>query len=263
MIICLILFWYLISTITIVYQESNVGWPKFNYFRYTLFTFFHLILATIQLIYIIPMRLCFDKKKYQQFVWEQIRLNFALTLCSFYDNYSINFIGTENIPRIPCIFVSNHQSTLDMAFMTMIPNKTPLIGTAKDSIKFIPAAGLLSALCGTIFIKRGNLDSRMQFYQKATDVLQENISINIFPQGTRRYTSIHDLEKNLISEFKYGAFTLAKRTSTPILPYSIIYLDTKIKIVFSKPIYPNELDIETIKEKAKKIIYTSFKENYQ
>ena len=262
LILILILIWYIASTIAIVYQESRVGWFNFNYFRYTSFVLVHMILATLQLSYILPMRLYLEGHIYRQFVWEQTRLNFILVLYLFYRIYDIKFIGIENIPRFPCIFVANHQSNLDMAIMTIIPNITHLVGTAKDSIKYIPASGLLSILCGTVFIKRGNSESKIKFYQKITTFLKEDISINIFPQGTRRYTSIYDVEKNMIPEFKYGAFTLAKKTSTPILPYSIIYLDKEIKIIFNEPIFPNDLEVEVLKDKAMNSIYTSFKENY-
>jgi len=199
---------------------------------------------------------------YKKFVWNQTRLNFMLVLCSFYGNYDIKFIGVENIPEFPCIFVANHQSNLDMALMTMLPIKTPLIGTAKNSIKYIPAAGLLSKLCGTIFIKRGHSESKIHFYEETTKALEDGISVNIFPQGTRQYTDIHDVNQDNIKEFKYGCFNLSKKTSVPILPYTIIYLDTEIKIIFNQLIYPNELDIQILKEKTMKTIYNSFKENY-
>ena len=213
MIFSIIGLWYIIIICRICWEESKVGWPIIIYHRLIPYIITHLLLSTIQLLYLVPLYLI--GKIYGEInIMKHVGYNFSFCLWLFWGK--ITWEGIENIPSEKCIWVANHQSILDMALMTLLPCSTPLVGTSKSSIKYVPAAGLLALMCNTILIDRKTSDSAQKFVDKSIRSLKNGNSINIFPQGTRKYG---DPPK----PFKYGAFNLSALTRVPLLPYKITY----------------------------------------
>ena len=126
----------------------------------------------------------------------------------------ITITGKENIPSGSNVYVANHQSNYDIFFLTAaVPPGTVSIG--KKSILYFPFFGLIYWLSGNIFIERGNKVKAMQTLQKAKEkILKNNISVWLFPEGTRNYGK--DLKP-----FKTGAFHLARNAELPLVPVSV------------------------------------------
>lgn len=130
-------------------------------------------------------------------------------------------IAGENMIRDkPCVIVSNHQSTLDLFGMAdAFPQRATYL--AKKELLFYGPLGLCFWLSGAVFIDRKASGGRGVMEQCAKEVLDRNLKIWIFPEGTRS-------TKSGMLPFKKGAFNLAVAAQIPIVPvvfksYSNIY----------------------------------------
>nr|CDS28212.1 1 acyl sn glycerol 3 phosphate acyltransferase [Hymenolepis microstoma] len=124
--------------------------------------------------------------------------------------------GTENlITNGPRILVVNHQSALDIpALLYVWPKRCTFV--AKRSISTYASFGLLVWFMKAILIDRSNRkDSLLKLINAAKIVRDENVSVIIFPEGTRG--------KGLsgLLPFKQGAFRLAVKAQVPIQPIVI------------------------------------------
>ena len=112
-------------------------------------------------------------------------------------------------PRNPYVAVSNHESFVDILLISHV--KWEMKWLCKKEMFKIPVAGWLLWLSGDIPLERGDKESA----QKAMDLckvsLDRNVSVMIFPEGTRSTTSE-------MRPFKEGAFRLAIETQVPVLP---------------------------------------------
>ncbi len=113
-------------------------------------------------------------------------------------------------PR-PAVIVANHLSNHDLfVFGQVVPPRTVSLG--KQSLKWLPLFGQLYWLAGNVLIQRGNAAHARQAMTQLTNTLhQRDISIWIFPEGTRSHG------KGL-GPFKKGAFQLAVNAGVPIVP---------------------------------------------
>jgi 1-acyl-sn-glycerol-3-phosphate acyltransferase len=93
----------------------------------------------------------------------------------------------------------------------------------------------------------------------AVEKLKEDKLINLSPEAKRNYTN------ELLLPFKYGAVSMAKKTNSMIIPYSITgdykLFSKNLKIVFGKPIDVSNLEIEQANEKLYNSIKKLLKEN--
>ena len=127
-------------------------------------------------------------------------------------------IVTEDIhkffPNYPAVFVGNHQSNLDAFTLAWLgPKNTSFI--AKKSILFLPLFGIISWLCGTIFINRKNKKSALSSMDNAVKAIKEKkISILVMPEGTRNHGKP-------LGPFKKGAFHTAIKAGVPVIPLVI------------------------------------------
>lgn len=106
------------------------------------------------------------------------------------------------------IIICNHQSMLDIFVLYVLPMHFRWI--SKLEIFKIPIVGLIMRLNKYIPLERGNRDSIEQMYSLAEESLNNDISILIFPEGTRS-------EDGRIKKFKEGAFKLSMETKKNIL----------------------------------------------
>ncbi|CAG8569380.1 5533_t:CDS:1 [Ambispora gerdemannii] len=154
----------------------------------------------------------------------------------------------------PVIFVCNHQAAIDVMVLGRIfPKSCVIVG--KRELKYVPLLGSYMHLTGAIFLDRGNHGDAVRTFSDAVeDIRKRNVSVWIFPEGTRG----HLQEANLLP-FKKGAFHLAVQAQIPIVPvvvsnYSDIY-DSKrrifkggeLKIKVLPPIPTDGLDQENRK----------------
>lgn len=127
--------------------------------------------------------------------------------------WSVRIIDRQKMDRAKnYVIVANHQSQLDIlvAYRLFFPFRW----ISKASVFKLPFIGWNMFLNGYIRLKRKDKDSVRKMMQQCEKLLTQNISIMIFPEGTRS-------ENGLLKPFKPGAFILAKNTQTSILPLVI------------------------------------------
>jgi 1-acyl-sn-glycerol-3-phosphate acyltransferase len=125
----------------------------------------------------------------------------------------VSISGKERIKKNKAyVLVSNHNSLADILFLYCLGKHFKWL--AKDSLFKIPFFGWTMSLLKYIPIKRGQHGSVRDSFQEAQEWLKRNISVVIFPEGTR------SISGNL-GQFKNGAFKLAIRSQKPIIPIVI------------------------------------------
>ena len=116
-------------------------------------------------------------------------------------------------PQKPYVFVSNHQSYFDIpATLTTIPHRLRFI--AKRELLYIPFVGFYLWRVGAPIVKRGSSKSARRALNAAARRIQEGTSVLVYAEGTRTRTG-------KIGAFKRGAFVLAIRSKTPVIPITI------------------------------------------
>ena len=166
--------------------------------------------------------------------------------------------GKQNIPEGPFILAPNHQSFLDGLFVSAYLNNHQLRKTyfyAKEKhfrqrwLKFLASRNNIIIVDLTKDLKES--------IQKMAEVLKQNRSLIIFPEGTRTSTGE-------IGEFKKTFAILASELNIPIVPVAISgayralprgrvipKLWTKVSIVFLKPVFPADHSYETLAGEVK------------
>ena len=107
------------------------------------------------------------------------------------------------------ILVSNHQSILDIILLYRLFAHFKWI--AKLELFRVPVIGWNMTASRYIPLKRGSKSSVMRMAQLSEKTLKDGSSLMIFPEGTRSETAE-------IKGFKDGAFKIAIKTKTPIIP---------------------------------------------
>lgn len=117
-----------------------------------------------------------------------------------------------------CIFVSNHYTMLDVAY---------IVGATKDGVRMVAKkeledvffVGAVAKSVKCIFVNRDGNDVRALL--DCFKVLKNGEKLAIFPEGTRNKT------EEEILPFKHGASAMAIKTKTPIIPI-VIYKKPKL-----------------------------------
>ncbi|PIN20970.1 1-acyl-sn-glycerol-3-phosphate acyltransferase [Handroanthus impetiginosus] len=109
------------------------------------------------------------------------------------------------------IYISNHASPIDI-FLIMWLTPTGTVGIAKKEIIFYPLFGQLYVLANHLRIDRSNPTAAIQSMKEAAGaVIRNNLSLIIFPEGTRS-------KNGRLLPFKKGFVHLALQTRRPIVP---------------------------------------------
>jgi len=126
----------------------------------------------------------------------------------------VKVTGLENLnPHQSYIFALNHQSSFDI-FVVYGWMPCFFKWIIKAEIHRIPFVGQACDAAGHIFINRSNPASAKHSLEKAEALLQNGVSLAIFPEGTRTQTG-------QLGVFKRGAFRIASDLSLPIVPVTI------------------------------------------
>ncbi len=129
-------------------------------------------------------------------------------------NIEVEIKGNESLPfEQGNLFVSNHLSYLDIVVIATI--KPSLFITSVD-LKTHHFQGLLATMGGSLFIERRNKSKLLSDIKAIKAVLESNLPIFLFPEGT---TS----DGSLIRKFKTSMFAAAE--STQVVPVCIKYLE--------------------------------------
>lgn len=188
---------------------------------------------------------------------------------NFLCGYKIEVSGREKIPLGSCyIFISNHASSLD-AMVWLYANRHLMKGLAKKEIARIPVLGyLFSKTC--VIVERGNKESRQQSMEALREAAKKNISIIMFPEGTRNKTD------KPLQPFYDGAFRIAIDLQKPLAPFVMIntgalvpstnffYKPGTVKCIYLDPVPTEglkEIDIEALKSKVFAMMEKAILEN--
>ncbi len=114
--------------------------------------------------------------------------------------------------RRPYVVVANHESFVDMLLISHLP--TEMKWLSKSEIMNIPFLGWMMHLARDVKLVRDDRNSGPKALEACRGRLDDNVSVMIFPEGSRSKTG--DLNK-----FKPGAFRLAIDNGHPILPLAV------------------------------------------
>ena len=122
--------------------------------------------------------------------------------------------GLENLdPERSYIFVSNHQSTIDIPTLFMaLPFDTRFV--AKKQLKYVPMLGWYMWAAKFVFVDRANHREAVRSLDDAGAQIRGGISIIVFPEGTRS-------DDCRVHPFKKGPFALAMKARVPVVPVAI------------------------------------------
>jgi 1-acyl-sn-glycerol-3-phosphate acyltransferase len=176
--------------------------------------------------------------------------------------------GLENIdPQQAYVILSNHQSTSDIWVLAgYFPVNFRWV--SKASLFWLPSIGWAMKSAGYISLKRGDPRDAVRSVEKCKEKLQQNISVLIFPEGTRS-------KDGSIQNFKIGGVKLAIEAQKPILPVTVIgtrdiikkngwqfNLKQPIHIIVDKPISASgytKKDKDLLNQQVREVILTNFK----
>ena len=124
--------------------------------------------------------------------------------------WKLRIEGREKIPwNRPVVIVSNHRSQVDILSLSKI--RRPFKWTSKVENFKMPFVGMVLKLTRSIPVNRESLRSGSEFIARAETEIKRGSSILLFPEGTRSKAAS-------MRPFKEGAFLLAKKSGTPIIP---------------------------------------------
>jgi 1-acyl-sn-glycerol-3-phosphate acyltransferase len=119
------------------------------------------------------------------------------------------------VPRGPCVLVSNHVSYLDPMVLGSLVPCAPI---AKAEVDGWPLVGEVARRVGVRFVKRACPHSGARILRESLRALAHGVSVLVFPEGT---TTVG--ERAL--PFKRGAFGLARLAGVPVVPVAVQFED--------------------------------------
>lgn len=161
-------------------------------------------------------------------------------------------VNKEYIPKNGnCVIAGNHKHALD-PILVDVCTKRVVHTLAKKDLHDGPFGWFFKSI-GTIPVdlhKEHNNDALVS----AVEYLNEGRLINISPEAKRNYTA------EILLPFKYGAVVMAKRTGSPIVPYSITgdykFRSKNLKIYFGEPLNISKMEVE----EANRLLFDTIKE---
>ena len=179
--------------------------------------------------------------------------------------YHVRGYGLSNLPKdTNYLLCSNHRTILDPGFICCclpkkINNNTCIIGKAE----LVNNKLIKNLVLNHNIIPIDRTGNSIQTLDRSRELLLEGWNVLIFPEGTNveNHTTLYPL--------KDGAAKLSIATNKPIVPvnitgvghvkkeqgeFSLPPLNSKIRIKFGKPIYPDKMSVEELNEVLKEKI---------
>lgn len=130
----------------------------------------------------------------------------------FYLWYNPRLIGKGNIPENGSVVIAcNHKHIMDQC-MVIIGTRRPINYMAKAEY-FQGKLAFFFRMTGCICVNRNGNDEEAK--KTAINILNDGGALGIFPEGTRNRTD------ELLMDFKYGAASLACKTSAMVVPVAV------------------------------------------
>jgi 1-acyl-sn-glycerol-3-phosphate acyltransferase len=121
--------------------------------------------------------------------------------------------GLERIDRTkPFLLVANHRSMIDPFLPLSLLKGTEILFVCKPEIRKMPVAGGIAYISGFPFIDRqNNREALKTIFQTVDTIKAEQVSVAIFPEGTRNKTA------DPLLPLHAGSFAIAKRANVPVV----------------------------------------------
>ena len=121
--------------------------------------------------------------------------------------------GLENVPRGPCVILSNHQSSLETLLLWRYLPRLSFV--LKAELLRLPIIGWYLPLSAPIAIdRRAGRQALKQVLEEGERRLQAGIPVLIFPEGTRQACG-------KLGAFHQTGVALAQRAGVPIVPLAL------------------------------------------
>ena len=158
------------------------------------------------------------KNPYKADMYQLKIVQFALKVIQFFSGSKLTVIGEENIPKNEAVlYVANHRSMFDIVYTySRMPRLTGYI--SKIGVLKIPALRTWMKRLHCLFLDRNDIKQGLKTILSAIDLMKNDISVCIFPEGTRNRDT--DDSASLL-EFKDGSFKIAQKTGCKIVPIAI------------------------------------------
>jgi 1-acyl-sn-glycerol-3-phosphate acyltransferase len=126
----------------------------------------------------------------------------------------VDVSGVEHVPvGHPCVFVSNHQSALDITVVLVaIPTKFGFV--AKSALARQPLVGSVLRASPSVFVDGTRPRETITSIRTAAEQIHSGNSVLVFPEGERTWGTE-------LSDFKKRAFVLAARANVPVVPITL------------------------------------------
>ncbi|WP_147821968.1 lysophospholipid acyltransferase family protein [Salidesulfovibrio onnuriiensis] len=110
------------------------------------------------------------------------------------------------------VFISNHQSLVDIPILFNILWDNNIRFVAKHSLFEIPVYGKALGDAGHISVNRSDRRAAMKSLNEGVELIKRGVSPVIFPEGTRN----RNLEQ--LMDFKTGGMIMALKSGVPVVP---------------------------------------------
>lgn len=172
-------------------------------------------LSCAQLLYIITRDKVDVKRRIPIFLshcWGVALLHLTRSIPKIEGQEILNKFYKENRAAM---FVANHNSWMDIPFMgyTMGWRNYKLI--SKAELGKVPILGKSIKEGGHIMVDRSNRKSQLQTFKAGVQWLLDGVHLCAFPEGTRS-------KNGRLLPFKAGAYKMAIKAGSPIIPLSIV-----------------------------------------
>lgn len=122
--------------------------------------------------------------------------------------------GLENIPDGPVLFVSNHQSYVDIVVILATLTMKQVGFVAKENLRKIPVFGNWIFRIRSVFLHREDARSAIEVFKTGEEYIKQGFSLVVFPEGTRS-------KREEMASFRKGSLRLATKTGVPVVPITL------------------------------------------
>eukprot|EP00521_Asterionellopsis_glacialis_P007254 CAMPEP_0195281382 /NCGR_PEP_ID=MMETSP0707-20130614/716_1 /TAXON_ID=33640 /ORGANISM="Asterionellopsis glacialis, Strain CCMP134" /LENGTH=324 /DNA_ID=CAMNT_0040340263 /DNA_START=239 /DNA_END=1214 /DNA_ORIENTATION=- len=131
-----------------------------------------------------------------------------------------NVEGRENLEKLikenrGAMIVANHVSWMDIPWVGLTIGWQNYKMVAKAELLKVPILGKAIALGGNIILDRTSRRSQLMTLKSGIQALKDGLYLVTFPEGTRSRTG-------RLMKFKNGAFKMAHKNKSPVVPISIV-----------------------------------------
>lgn len=126
----------------------------------------------------------------------------------------VEIVKNKDLPKGIYIFMSNHQSQLDIPVLEKVLEPYNIRFLAKKSLFKIPFFGWGIKALGYVPVEREDPREGLKSILACIERIKKGISLIIFPEGTRSKTGE-------LLPFKLGGFVISLKSKVPVVPVSI------------------------------------------